>query len=38
MIAQCFLTDALLLRVIYEEINDEILVVTLYPGERKRYE
>jgi len=38
MIAQSSLTDALLLRVIYEEINDEVIVVTIYPGERKRYE
>ena len=37
-IAQSSLTDELVLRVIYEEINDEILVVTIYPGEKKRYE
>ena len=37
-IAQSSLTDELVLRVIHEEINNEILVITMYPGERRRYE
>ncbi len=37
-IAQSTLTDELLLRVIYEETDNNILVVTLYPAKRKRYE
>jgi len=37
-IAQSSLTDELVLRVIYEEIADKILVITIYPGERRRYE
>ena len=37
-IAQSSLTDELVLRVIHEEINNEILVITIYPGERSRYE
>jgi len=37
-IAQSSLTDALLLRVIYEETDNNILVITLYPAERRRYE
>ncbi|MCW4000434.1 MAG: DUF4258 domain-containing protein [Candidatus Bathyarchaeota archaeon] len=37
-IAQSALTDELLLRVIYEETDNNILVVTLYPAKRQRYE
>ena len=37
-IAQSSLTDELLLRVIYEEMDNSILVVTLYPAKRHRYE
>jgi hypothetical protein len=37
-IAQSSLTDELLLRVIYEETDNNILVITLYPAERRRYE
>ena len=37
-IAQSTLTDDLLLRVIYEETDNSILVVTLYPAKRHRYE
>ena len=37
-IAQSSLTDELLLRVIYEETDNNILVVTLYPAKRQRYE
>ncbi|MCL4430212.1 MAG: DUF4258 domain-containing protein [Chloroflexi bacterium] len=37
-IAQSTLTNDLLLRVIYEETDNNILVVTLYPAKRQRYE
>jgi hypothetical protein len=37
-IAQSFLTDELLLRVIFEETDNSILVITIYPGKRSRYE
>jgi hypothetical protein len=37
-IAQSRLTDELLLRVIYEETDNNILVITLYPAKRQRYE
>lgn len=37
-IAQSALTDDLLLRVIFEETDNSILVVTLYPAKRQRYE
>ena len=37
-IAQSPLTDELLLRVIYEETDNNILVVTVYPAKRRRYE
>ena len=37
-IAQSPLTDELLLRVIYEETDNSILVITLYPAKRQRYE
>jgi hypothetical protein len=36
-IAQSILSDDLL-RVIYEETDNSILIVTLYPAKRKRYE
>ena len=36
-IAQGSLTDKLVLRVVYEEIKDGILVITAYPGEKERY-
>ena len=36
-IAQGPLTDDLLLRVVYEEMGKDILVITLYPAERERY-
>ena len=36
-IAQGQLTGDLLLRVVYEELDKEILVITLYPAERGRY-
>jgi len=37
-IAQGPLTDDLLLRVVYEETGKDVLVITLYPAERGRYE
>jgi hypothetical protein len=37
-IAQSSLTEDLLLRVIYEEMDNNILVVTIYPAKRQRYE
>ena len=37
-IAQSSLSDDLLLRVIYEETDNSILVITLYPAKRQRYE
>jgi len=37
-IAQSSLADEILLRVIYEETDNSILVITLYPAKRKRYE
>ena len=37
-IAQGLLSEDLILRVVYEESEGEIMVVTVYPGERRRYE
>ncbi len=37
-IAQGSLDAEHVLRVIYEESNDEILIITLYPGRKDRYE
>ncbi|MDI6841126.1 MAG: DUF4258 domain-containing protein [bacterium] len=37
-IAQSSLTENLILRVVYEEMNDKITIITAYPGERRRYE
>lgn len=36
--AQKQLNDSLVLRVIYREFQAFILVITLYPGKRSRYE
>ena len=36
-IAQGSLSNALILRIVFEESSDEITVVTIYPGERGRY-
>ena len=38
MVAQKVIDDEHVLRVVYEIENDEILIVTFYPGRRKRYE
>lgn len=37
-IAQGLLSEDLILRIVYEESEGEIVVVTIYPGERRRYE
>lgn len=37
-IAQKRLTDRHVLRVVYEEKDEEITIVTMYPGRRSRYE
>ena len=37
-IAQSTLTDDLVLRVIYEETDNSVLVITMYPAKRRRYE
>jgi|GEM_PF-344831 len=37
-IAQGLLSEDLILRIVYEENEEEIMVVTVYPGERRRYE
>jgi len=36
-VAQGYLTDKLVLRVVYEERDDNVLIITMYPGERRRY-
>ena len=35
-IAQGLLSEDLILRIVYEESEEEIMVVTIYPGERRR--
>jgi len=37
-IAQGTLTSELVLRVVYEDLYQEILVITVYPGSRRRYQ
>lgn len=37
-IAQSYLTNDLILRVVYEQTEKEILIITIYPGKRRRYE
>ena len=37
-IAQGLLSEDLILRVVYEESEEEIMVITVYPSERRRYE
>ena len=36
-IAQSTLSPELVLRVIYEEMNNKVLIITMYPSERGRY-
>lgn len=38
IISQGKLDENHVLRVVYEKINDDILVVTLYPGRNTRYD
>ncbi len=38
LVAQKKLNNDHVLRVVYEEYTDHILVITLYPGRRERYE
>ncbi|NJL39693.1 MAG: DUF4258 domain-containing protein [Leptolyngbyaceae cyanobacterium RM2_2_4] len=38
LIAQKCLDENLVLRVVYREFNTFILIITLYPGRRSRYE
>ena len=38
LIAQAQLDAERVLRVVYEESDDEIVIVTFYPGRRSRYE
>ena len=38
LIAQKRLDEKLVLRVVYREFNAFILIITLYPGRRSRYE
>lgn len=38
LIAQAQLDADKVLRVVYEESDDEIVIVTFYPGRRSRYE
>jgi hypothetical protein len=35
--AQSSLTSELVLRVVYEETNNRVLVITVYPAKRERY-
>ena len=37
-IAQSKLTPEIVLRVVYEETDNKVLVITIYPSERRRYE
>jgi hypothetical protein len=37
-IAQGNLAGDLILRVVYEETAEEILIITVYPAERRRYQ
>jgi Txe/YoeB family toxin of Txe-Axe toxin-antitoxin module len=37
-IAQGLFSEDLILRIVYEESEEEIMVITVYPGERRRYE
>jgi uncharacterized DUF497 family protein len=38
LVAQGVLDDKHVLRIVYEESNDEIKIITIYPGRRSRYE
>ncbi|MDQ3019497.1 MAG: DUF4258 domain-containing protein [Bacteroidota bacterium] len=38
LIAQREFDDGHVLRVVYEKINNDILIITIYPGRSKRYD
>ena len=38
LIAQKYLGESLVLRVVYRDFGSFILIITLYPGRRSRYE
>jgi len=38
LVAQGVLDDKHLLRIVYEESQEEIKIITIYPGRRSRYE
>lgn len=38
LVAQGVLDDKHILRVVYEESEEEIKIITIYPGRRSRYE
>jgi len=37
-VAQNVFSSDMVLRVVFEETEDEIIVITIYPAERRRYE
>ncbi|PIP12137.1 MAG: DUF4258 domain-containing protein [bacterium (Candidatus Stahlbacteria) CG08_land_8_20_14_0_20_40_26] len=37
-IAQSSISKDLVLRIVYEETSQEVLVITIYPGEKRRYQ
>jgi len=37
-VAQSVISETHVLRVVFAESSDEIVIVTFYPGDRKRYE
>lgn len=37
-IAQSVLSQDLVLRIVFEESEKEILIITVYPGDKRRYE
>ncbi len=38
LVAQAMLDDKHVLRIVYEESDKEIKIITMYPGRRSRYE
>jgi hypothetical protein len=36
-IAQGLLSEDLILRIVYQESEEGIMIITIYPGERRRY-
>lgn len=37
-IAQCNFDKTRVLRVVYKEVNDDVLIITFYPGRKTQYE